>query len=86
MRYNWEPNDQQHWEMSQEAQWMESMQSNYKLLCAGDLVRLNKHSYPQYAEKTGIILQSAGEGYWEIFIDGCSHPYRISDADIAEVV
>lgn len=82
MRHDWEPNDQQ----DREAEWMEAAEKNYKLLKTGDLVRLNAASYPQYKGTTGVLLQSVGEGYWEVFIDGNSHPYRIPDEDITEIV
>ena len=82
MRHDWEPNDQQ----DRETEWMETAEKNYKLLKAGDLVRLNAASYPQYKGTTGVLLQTVGEGYWEVFIDGNSHPYRIPDVDIDEIV
>ena len=85
MRNDWEPNDQQAWEMNCEAEWMKSVEKNYKLLMPGDLVKLSTSSYPQYKDSTGILLQTVGEGYWEVFIDGNSHPYRIPDKDIEEI-
>ena len=86
MRYNWDPNDQQNWEMNCEAEWLETVEKNYKLLKVGDLVKLSKSNYPQYKDSTGILLQTVGEGYWEVFINGNSHPYRIHDEDITEIV
>ena len=86
MRYDWDSNDQQSWEMNCEAEWLETVEKNYKLLKIGDLVRLNAASYPQYKGTTGVLLQTVGEGYWEVFIDGNSHPYRIPDIDIDEIL
>lgn len=86
MRHDWEPNDQQVWKMDSETERMETVEKNYKLLKTGDLVRLNAASYPQYKGTTGVLLQTVGEGYWEVFIDGNSHPYRIPDVDIDEIV
>ena len=86
MRHDWEPNDQQNWEMHSEAKWLESLDKNYKLLKAGDLVRLSLDRYPQYEGSTGILLQTVGEGYWEVFVNGDSHPYRVHDEDIDEIV
>ena len=86
MRHDWEPNDQQNWEMDHEAEWAEPVDKNYKLLMAGDLVRLNIARYPQYKDSTGILVQTIGKGYWEVLINGDSHPYRIPDDDIDEIV
>lgn len=86
MRHDWEPNDQQAWEMDREAEWLETVEKNYKLLMPGDLVKLNTSRYPQYRGMSGILLQTVGEGYWEVLINGDSHPYRIPDEDITEIV
>ena len=82
MRHDWEPKDHQ----VREVEWMETEEKNYKLLKIGDLVRLNAASYPQYKGTTGVLLQTVGEGYWEVLINGDSHPYRIPDEDITEFV
>ncbi len=51
----------------------------------GDLITLNTYDYPQYREKTGILVEKVRDGdpsLWRVAIAGRVHSYPVVEKSI----
>ena len=55
------------------------------VLYIGDMIKLDKKSYPQYKGMAGVLIQEIGTGYWEVLINGQSHAFRISELSMCKL-
>jgi hypothetical protein len=51
----------------------------------GDMIRLDEKSYPQYKGIEDVLIQEIDTGYWEVFINGQSHNFRINERSMSKL-